>query len=304
MRYAITGATSYTGRYLSNLLLSSAPPGVPPATGAASTTILNLSSRPRPIATHNLPPEMMQSIHSQPLCFDDPASLTASLSGCDALFATYWIRFEAAGDTHAEAAERARTLFSCAAAAGVKKIVFSSHTRASEGSPFSYIKGKATAERYLREIAAERNINYAIVRPCGIFGDTPAESILMNNASYVLRRAPLFLCAGDGSTRFQPVHVRDMAELMAELGTSTGSSGEELDATGPDAPTSLELFRALAKASGAFHGGAFHLITKPAPRQPQVLTRSFTRFARPILCARFARTQVSASSPRTSPTPW
>ena len=85
---------------------------------------------------------------------------------------------------------------------------------------------------------------------------------------------------------------------------STGSSGEELDATGPDAPTSLELFRALAKASGAFHGGAFHLITKPAPRQPQVLTRSFTRFARPILCARFARTQVSASSPRTSPTTW
>ena len=40
----------------------------------------------------------------------------------------------------------------------------------------------------------------------------------MNNAAWVLRRSPLFLLAGDGSHRFQPVHVRDIAELMEELG--------------------------------------------------------------------------------------
>ena len=42
--------------------------------------------------------------------------------------------------------------------------------------------------------------------------------------------SPLFLLAGDGSHRFQPVHVRDIAELMEELGTSLKTSGEELDA--------------------------------------------------------------------------
>ena len=89
------------------------------------------------------------------------------------------------------------------------------------------------------------------MRPCGIFGDTPAESILMNNAAWVLRRSPLFLTAGDGGQPFQPVHVRDMAALMVELGQSTDTSGEELDACGPDAPTALELFTALRDATGA-----------------------------------------------------
>ena len=46
---------------------------------------------------------------------------------------------------------------------------------------------------------------------------TRAQSILMNNAAWVLRRAPLFLLAGDGEHRFQPVHVRDFAELLLEV---------------------------------------------------------------------------------------
>ena len=71
------------------------------------------------------------------------------------------------------------------------------------------------------------------MRPCGLFGDTPAESILMNNAAWVLRRTPLFLLPGDGAGRFQPVHVHDMAELMLDLGTrSVHTSGEEKDACG------------------------------------------------------------------------
>ena len=86
-------------------------------------------------------------------------------------------------------------------------------------------------------------MNYAVVRPCGIFGDTPAESILMNNAAYVLRRCPLFLLPGRADGRFQPVHVRDMAALMSDIGAaSVGTTGEELDACGPDCPTAYELF--------------------------------------------------------------
>ena len=72
----------------------------------------------------------------------------------------------------------------------------------------------------------------------------------MNNAAWVLRRSPLFLLAGDGSHRFQPVHVRDIAALMEELGTSLKTSGEEVDACGPDAPTAIELFTKLRDASG------------------------------------------------------
>jgi len=168
------------------------------------------------------------------------------------LYCTYWIRFEKDGDTHQAAAKRVKVLFEAAAAAGVEKIVFSAHTRASTESPFSYISGKAQAVNYLRELSEKSGINYSVVRPCGIFGATAQESILMNNAAWVLRRTPLFLLAGDGTQKFQPVHVQDMAELMADLGSrSLQTSGEEKDACGPDAPTAKQLFTHLAKASGA-----------------------------------------------------
>jgi NADH dehydrogenase len=93
-------------------------------------------------------------------------------------------------------------------------------------------------------------MNYSIVRPCGIFGDKPVESILMNNAAWVMRRTPLFLLAGNGGEVFQPVHVRDMAKLMGDLGKSKDTTGEEMDACGPDAPTALELFRRLNGSVG------------------------------------------------------
>ena len=246
MRLAITGATSYTGRYLSEAFLSKSP----------ASTVLNLSSRKTPIASHNLTNATLSQMTQAPLLFSDPAALTKSLEGADALVCTYWIRFEADGDTHAKAADRVKLLFTCAADAGVKKIVFSSHTRTSLDSPFSYIRSKAVAEQSLRELSASRSVNYSIVRPCGIFGDTPAESILMNNASYLLRRTPAFLCAGSGTDTFQPVHVRDMASLIHELAVDgVATSGEELDACGPDRPGAVELFRRLARASGAWHGG-------------------------------------------------
>uniref|UniRef100_A0A7S2CH93 NAD-dependent epimerase/dehydratase domain-containing protein n=1 Tax=Octactis speculum TaxID=3111310 RepID=A0A7S2CH93_9STRA len=66
-----------------------------------------------------------------------------------------------------------------------------------------------------------------------------------------MRRVPLFLLPNDGLERFQPIHVRDMAALMVELGQDSGSTNLERDACGPDAPTALELFRRLKQATGA-----------------------------------------------------
>lgn len=56
-------------------------------------------------------------------------------------------------------------------------------------------------------------VSYAVARPCGIFGDSASESILMNNAAWVLKRSPLFLLAGDGMQRFQPIHVSTLGKF-------------------------------------------------------------------------------------------
>ena len=65
--------------------------------------------------------------------------------------------------------ENSKVLIDCAKAAGVKKVVFSSHTQTSLDSPLGYIRGKAQVEHYLRH----SGLSYAIVKPCTIFGDTP-----------------------------------------------------------------------------------------------------------------------------------
>ncbi|KAJ1627018.1 hypothetical protein T492DRAFT_1028492 [Pavlovales sp. CCMP2436] len=229
---AITGAFSYTGRYLARRLLDD------------GQRIVNLTNHPnRPVA---FSPAELARIRTLPLDLADEVALARALEGVDVLYCTWWIRFAVGGDTHQKAAARLQRFFGLAKGAGVRKVVFSSHTRAREDSPYAYLAGKATAEQHLRE----SGIDYAIVRPCGIFGDGASESILMNNAAYVLRRTPLFLLAGSGNDRFQPIHVRDMAALCQYLGESV-SSGEERDACGPDAPTARELFTRVARACGS-----------------------------------------------------
>jgi len=75
----------------------------------------------------------------------------------------------------------------------------------------------------------------------------------MNNAAWVLRRVPVSLLAGDGRQRFQPIHVRDMADLLLELGLpgADGLVAQERDACGPDALEAGELFRHIAKSVGS-----------------------------------------------------
>ena len=131
-RVAITGALSFTGRYLATHLLDS---------GMASS-VLNLSSRLVPISSHNLTRSHLDHIDARGLCFGDPALLTRSLGDVDVLYCTYWNRFERDGDTFSDTSDRCRILFRCARDAGVRKVVFSAHTGMGKGDRFSYIAGK------------------------------------------------------------------------------------------------------------------------------------------------------------------
>lgn len=249
----MTGAFSYTGRYLTRRLLDE------------GQSVVNFTNHPsRPI---DFSPAELERITTVPLAFHDEAAIARRLEGVDTVYCTYWIRFAVGGDTHDRAAERLTRFFHIAKSVGCRKVVFSSHTRATLDSPFPYIAGKAKAVAALRATG----IDYAVVRPCGIFGETPSESILMNNAAWVLRRTPLFLLAGTGEERFQPIHVQDMAELMHSLGKSN-ASGEERDACGPDAPTARELFSAIARATGSWARVA-------APGLP---TRAVTVLTKPV----------------------
>lgn len=214
MKIAVTGAFSYSGKYIARRLL---------ARGEQVITLTNHPNRPDPFDGR---------VRAFPLDFADASSLTSSLRGVDALVNTYWIRFDQGTNTQPEAVTNTRRLVDAAVAAGVKRIVHISITNPSADSPLPYFWGKAANEKAVMD----SGMSYAILRPTVLFG---TEDILINNIAWLLRCFPFFALPGDGSYRLQPVFVDDLAALVAEAVYETGNSVR--DAVGPDIFTFREM---------------------------------------------------------------
>ena len=199
--HVVTGASGYTGRYITRRLLDG---------GAEVRSLTGHPDRPSPFE---------RRVETYPYSFDDPDALASSLEGADTLFNTYWIRFARGGLTHDRAVENLRTLFDAAKVAGVRRVVHISITNATEDSPSPYFRGKALAERALRESA----LSYAILRPTLIFG---REDILLNNIAWMLRRFPVHPIAGSGEYRVQPISVDDLADHCYQTGPRKRERGD------------------------------------------------------------------------------
>ena len=222
--HVVTGASGYTGRYITRRLLDG---------GAEVRSLTGHPDRPSPFE---------RRVETYPYRFDDPDKLASSLEGADTLFNTYWIRFARGGLTHDRAVENLRTLFDAAKVAGVRRVVHISITNATEDSPSPYFRGKALAERALRE----SGLSCAILRPTLIFG---REDILLNNIAWMLRRFPVHPIAGSGEYRVQPISVDDLADIAIRLARE--SENVEIDAVGPEVFTYEDMVRLVRDKIGA-----------------------------------------------------
>ena len=216
----VTGAFSYTGRYIAAHLLS------------RGRRVRTLSRNPEP--AHPLG----SRVETRPLDFSDVGRLRASLDGAETLYNTYWIRFPHGGATYERAIANTLVLAEAARAAGVRRLVHLSVSNASEDSPLPYFRGKAVLERKLRS----SGLSVAIVRPTLIFG---SEDLLVNNIAWLLRRLPLFVVAGWARYAVQPVAAADVAAIAVEAAESDDEV--VVDAAGPDVLTYQELVRAVAR---------------------------------------------------------
>lgn len=168
--------------------------------------------------------------------------------GVDVLINTYWVRFSYAGKGHAAfshdtAVENTKKLFAAAHAAGVKRIIHTSITMPDAQSELPYFRGKAVLEAAL----VATGIPHSILRPAVLFGETPAESILINNMAWSLRHLPAVATFGMGRYRLQPIHVQDFAELALDEADST-EQHRVLNATGAETYSFRELWQLLACA--------------------------------------------------------
>ncbi len=219
----VTGAFGYIGKYIARHLIDS---------GKQVRTVTTHPDKQNPFGS---------AVAAFPFDFDEPELLTGHLRGARTLYNTYWVRFAYGGATFEQAVENTKTLFRCAADAGVKKIVHISVTNASEASTLPYDVGKARQE----EALVESGVPYAIVRPTLVFGK---EDILVNNIAWLMRKFPVFPIFGTGRYRVQPVYVEDLASIAAA--SSHDPESRVLDAIGPETFTFEELVALIGAKMG------------------------------------------------------
>lgn len=223
MKIAVTGAFSYSGKYITQRLL---------ARGEEVITLTGHPDRPDPFDG---------KVKAFPLDFDE-AGMTESLRGADVLVNTYWVRFDKGENTQPRAVENTRKLVNAAVKAGVKRIVHISIANPSADSHLPYYWGKAANEKAV----TESGLSYAILRPTVLVGG--GQDVLINNIAFLLRRFPFFFIPGDGSYGIQPVHVEDLAELAVEAVYS--KENYVIDAVGPDSYTFKELVQMVGESIG------------------------------------------------------
>ncbi len=220
----VTGAFGYSGKQIARRLIE--------AGAVRVRTLTNSLHRPNPFADR---------VEVYPFNFDHPDKLIESLRGVSVLYNTYWVRFNHATFTHAQAVQNTLTLFGAAKSAGVRRIVHVSITNPSLQSELEYFRGKAILEEALKQLG----ISYAILRPAVLFGH---DDILINNIAWMLRHLPVFGIFGNGQYRLQPIHVDDLADLAVQQGQLGDSI--IINAIGPETFTYRGLVQQLGQIIG------------------------------------------------------
>lgn len=216
----VTGAFSFTGRYIARRLLDR---------GHRVTTLTNHPDRST---------EFSGQVSVEPYRFDDVDAMAETLSGVDTLYNTFWMRTSEAGPVSDTVIEYSRRLVEAAETADVNRIVHFSVSNATE-SELAYYRAKAAVE----EIVADSSPTHAILRPTFVFG---LEDVFFNNLAWFLRRLPVFVTHGSGDYRVQPVFVGDVADIAVNHGVETGDV--IVDVAGPEVYTFDALLRELVDA--------------------------------------------------------
>ena len=165
----------------------------------------------------------------------DDASVTEALRGAHAAVNLVGIlhqhgkqRFQS---LHAEGPARIGRL---AAEGGLKRVVHISAIGADPRSPSRYARTKAAGEKALRDAFPEATI----LRPSIVFG---ADDSFFNRFAAMASMPPLVMpflpLFGGGKTKFQPVHVDDVADAVVTCLREPGTRGRIYELGGPEVLT-------------------------------------------------------------------
>jgi uncharacterized protein YbjT (DUF2867 family) len=134
-------------------------------------------------------------------------------------------------------------LAAAARLAGVTRFVHVSAMGVGPDSPSLADRSKAAGENAVREAFPDA----IVVRPSLVYG--PGDHFFTKFAQ-LARGAPAIPLIGGGGTRFQPMHVEDVAEAVARMLEEPGMAGRAFELGGSEIFTFRELVETVCRAVG------------------------------------------------------
>jgi NAD(P)H dehydrogenase (quinone) len=217
VRVCVSGASGQLGRLVGEELMSRLP-----------VEEIVLASR----TPEALPEFLDRGVEVRYGDFDAPDSLVEAFSGCDRLLLISSMAFGRRVEQH-------RTALDAAAAAGVKRIAYTSLTNPVPGHPCGVV---AEEHRVTEELLRERDIAWTVLR------NSAYSELQVPLGAVAITYGKLVTNAGDG--RVAPISRADCAAAAAAALTSEGHEGETYEITGPEALSQTEIARLLSEVSG------------------------------------------------------
>lgn len=197
----------------------------------------------------------------------DAGSLRDTMLGCSTVIHLVAIIEETGGHTFDQVIRQGTEhVVNEARAAGVRRFIQMSALGAANLSEFPYHQAKWRAEEAVRA----SGLDWTIFRPSIIFG--PGDGFLTTLAG-VVRSFPITPIAGDGTSRFQPIAVDDVASSFVRATDDPETINQIYELGGPDVVTYEQLLNLIARQLGKSRR-SIHL---PVP-----LVRAVVTLAKPL----------------------
>ena len=127
----------------------------------------------------------------------------------------------------------------------VKQFIHLSALKAhSAHAPSRYLKSKGIAEDLVKKICSNK-VAYSIVQPSLVFSED-AQSIKV--FSKIVQFMPFVIPLARAHSKFAPIHVDDLAQLIIQIINNPKASGRILQAYGPEVMTLKEIIKSIATA--------------------------------------------------------
>lgn len=223
-RVVLIGGTGFVGHAVANRLVEAGVQVVVP-------------TRRRSRAGHVV---LLPTVEAAEANVHDPATLERLLAGADAVVNLVGILHSRGGEPYgpdfAQAhVELPKKIVTACRNTGVRRLVHISALGASADGPSGYQRSKAAGEAAIRSTGAD--LDWVILRPSVIFG---RDDRFLNLFADLASTFPILPLAG-ADTRFQPVYVEDVAEVVWRSLSTPGAAGRIFDVAGPRVYTLRQL---------------------------------------------------------------